>query len=405
MALKRCLQKRGLQRRLYQRRYKEQSQALKKEYPSLSLKSLLERLKLNLFLLGSVLFKELRFLWCLIYESLRLFPLWVYELFRFCPGKRTGKGISARFLIIGHRGAAAHEVENTLPSLQAALSRYDANALEIDLSFTRDKQVVLWHDWDPDSVVAIVRQAGLEPEVKYRPYVPMNGPMRKPVHQLTLDELRRHYGYCLKKAYPEKIEVVIPTFEEFMHWAVDQETLRCVFLDLKTPPARKELIPEITHNINTIVKHFQPKFELICLTPYREILQALKQTDPQLRISWDTDLPPGIVLDVPQFSSVQRAIEHGNTIASVGRPTILQLGPWTTYRRVVDYDIRLKEKHNQAESVPVTALIGWTINKRREIRCLLRMGMDGILSDRPERLREVFKQEHQSGEYGQDGKS
>lgn len=117
MALKRCLQKRGLKRRLYQRRHKEQRQAHQREYPSPSFKSLLDRLKLNLFLLGFVLFKELRFLECLIYESLRLFPLWVYELSCFCPGKRTGKGISARFLIIGPRGAPAHEVENTLPSL------------------------------------------------------------------------------------------------------------------------------------------------------------------------------------------------------------------------------------------------------------------------------------------------
>jgi len=282
-------------------------------------------------------------------------------------------------------------VENTLPSLQSALSRYGANALEIDLSFTRDKQVVLWHDWDPDSVVAIARQAGLEPEVKYRPYVPMNGPRRKPVHQLTLEELRQHYGYCLKNAYPEKMDVEIPTFEEFIRWAVDQDLLRCVFLDLKTPPARKQLIPEITHHINAIIRQYQPKFELIYLTPHREILQTLKQADPQSKVSWDTELPLGIVLDPPQFSCVRRAIDYSNTTASVGRPTILQLGPWTTYRRVVDYDLRLREKHNHSEPLPVTSLIGWTINKKREMKCLLRMGLDGILTDRPERLREAYE--------------
>ena len=391
MALRRCLQERGLRRRLYRSRYKEETQALKNAYPSLSIKSLSARMKLNLSLLGSVVLKEFRFLGCLIYESLRLLPLWIYELFRFCPRKKSTKETSDRFLIIGHRGAAAHVAENTLPSLQAALNRYGANALEIDLSFTRDKQVVLWHDWDPDSVVSIVRQAGLEPEVKYRPYVPMNGPMRKPVHQLTLDELRQHYGYCLKNAYPEKIDMEIPTFEEFMRWAADQDALRCVFLDLKTPPARKNLIPEITSQIRTVIQTFQPNFEIIYLTPHKEILQALKQADPQSKVSWDTELPLGIVLDPPQFSCVQRAIDYSNTTASVGRPTILQLGPWTTYRRVVDYDLRLKEKHNHSEPVPVTSLIGWTINKKREMKCLLRMGLDGILSDRPECLKEVFE--------------
>ena len=50
-----------------------------------------------------------------------------------------------RFLIVGHRGAAARAPENTAASLTAGLSA-GADQLEIDAGLTRDGRVVLLHD-------------------------------------------------------------------------------------------------------------------------------------------------------------------------------------------------------------------------------------------------------------------
>jgi len=48
-------------------------------------------------------------------------------------------------LVIGHRGAAAHAPENTLPSFELAL-RQGADALELDVHLSSDGQVVVIHD-------------------------------------------------------------------------------------------------------------------------------------------------------------------------------------------------------------------------------------------------------------------
>lgn len=48
-------------------------------------------------------------------------------------------------LVIGHRGAAAHAPENTLPSFELAL-RQGADALELDVHLSADGQVVVIHD-------------------------------------------------------------------------------------------------------------------------------------------------------------------------------------------------------------------------------------------------------------------
>lgn len=51
------------------------------------------------------------------------------------------------FRLYGHRGAAAHEPENTLRSFQAAL-RAGADALETDVRLSADGEIVVFHDAD-----------------------------------------------------------------------------------------------------------------------------------------------------------------------------------------------------------------------------------------------------------------
>lgn len=48
-------------------------------------------------------------------------------------------------MVIGHRGAAAHAPENTIPSIREAMAR-NADAIEIDLRRTKDGEIVAMHD-------------------------------------------------------------------------------------------------------------------------------------------------------------------------------------------------------------------------------------------------------------------
>jgi glycerophosphoryl diester phosphodiesterase len=54
-----------------------------------------------------------------------------------------------RPLRIGHRGAAGHAPENTIVSIELALSM-GADAVEIDVQRTRDGRLVVIHDWRVD---------------------------------------------------------------------------------------------------------------------------------------------------------------------------------------------------------------------------------------------------------------
>ena len=74
---------------------------------------------------------------------------------------RTDKPCQQKeFLIIGHAGSPLKEMENTVKSFQTALDE-GANAIETDVCLTADGVLALWHDWDPNSTVANLRQMGL----------------------------------------------------------------------------------------------------------------------------------------------------------------------------------------------------------------------------------------------------
>ncbi len=90
----------------------------------------------------------------------------IISLFSGCPEVRAAD--PGPLEIIAHHGSALELPENTLQSCRRALA-LGANALEVDLCMTSDGHLILWHDWDPDSLISVTRQIELP-----RPTTPSN---------------------------------------------------------------------------------------------------------------------------------------------------------------------------------------------------------------------------------------
>ena len=65
------------------------------------------------------------------------------------------------FLAIARRGAIKVWAENSIEACRHSLDVEGANALAIDVCLTADGHAVAWHDWDPDSLPAVLRRLGL----------------------------------------------------------------------------------------------------------------------------------------------------------------------------------------------------------------------------------------------------
>lgn len=293
-------------------------------------------------------------------------------------------------MIVAHRGAACDEPENTIRSLEAALDRHHCSALEVDLSMTRDGVIVLWHDWDPSDAISIARQSALEENVRCRPIAPDIGSIwRRAVDTLDLDDLRRHFGYGDKSVGSDRIDVEIPTLDEFFAWAVQRRDLRHVHFDIKIPASRTDLVEPMMSRIDALIEQHRPAFRIIYSTPHMKVLEALERRAFHPDYAFDVEAPFGLVLRPSRFSSVRTAIRFKNAFATSVHPKLSTIAPWTTYKRIIRADIRFREAHNRHRpEVPIERVFAATLNERDLIRCLIAMGIDGLITDCPDVVRE-----------------
>ncbi len=305
-----------------------------------------------------------------------------------CPGVTAHVTNVDTFLVVGHRGAAGKAVENTLDSLSVALAD-GANAIEIDLSLTSDGQVVLWHDWDPDSEIALARQEGLEGGSYARPSVPDVGDdFRRAVSDLTLDELRAHYGYRTRDG-DEPLDAHVPTFAEVVAWAVTQPALSHVFLDVKAPEDQPDLAAALVASANATLASAGAGFTAVYLTPYDSVWQRLSPLTGK-GLSYDVD--PGVVVVADQDcsdSSSTKAIARGGGYATTVRPGGFAEQDWKALKTLVGCDLDARDQSTASGERLVEKVLAATIDDQDKMECLIDFGVDGLLSDDPALLRSV----------------
>ncbi len=94
------------------------------------------------------------------------------------------------------------------------------------------------------------------------------------------------------------------------------------------------------------------------------------------------------------YSSVIEAIKNKNKAALSLRPRKLTFANWTTYRRIIRYDLKLMKKFNKKNPQrPVEMLFGATVNKTKEMKCLVKLGIHGLQTDFPHRLKDLVSKE------------
>lgn len=320
------------------------------------------------------------------------YRVWLRELFRFCPISKLKVDRENLFLVCGHRGSPVNEPENTIPSFERAL-REGVNSLETDLCVTKDKEVILWHDWNPDELVALIREKGLEPEVAYKPDfpAPFSG-LRNKTSELTLSELRKHFNY-VKKGESVSIDAHIPTLREFLDWIKDKNQIKYVFLDIKVPKDERELILLILDQLEFLRKEFNLKTNFIIETFYPEVLEVAKGKYPNLNYSLDVEIPPGFIFLPRIHSTIKVASNNQNNVAIILRPRQITIANWITFRRVIWYDVRRKKLLNKKfDKAQIDFLVGCTINNKKEMECLIKSGINGMQTDYPRRLTNLAKQ-------------
>ena len=234
--------------------------------------------------------------------------------------------------IVAHRGAAGHAPENTLAAFERAVE-LGTGFIETDLHLTRDGQFVAIHDGTLDRTT--------------------NG--KGTVHEFTLAEIRKvDAGLWYDRSYMGQR---VPTLEEVLDFGRKHDVV--FYLEVKYEAAwgmHHALVAALQKSqsaARTIVISFDPK-----------TIAAIRSLDNSLMV--------GILVDDPKIDAVKAALAVG------ARQLCLK---WT---------LVTKDLVEQAHAAGLQ-LVTWTVNQVEEMHTVIAAGVDGIMTDFPDRLRALLE--------------
>jgi glycerophosphoryl diester phosphodiesterase len=310
---------------------------------------------------------------------LRRFMIVAVAFFLFMNGRVMAFDIEA------HRGGRALFPENTLQSFANALSM-GVDTLELDIGVTHDGAIVVSHE------------RGLNPDLARAADGVYVAPPGIPFVQLRLEDVKKYdVGQIRPNSvyaaqFPDQRVVPgtrIPTLKEVLE-LVRKSGDRHVRLNIETKidPAHPEESPDPQRFVGLLLELLQAeKFSdraMVQSFDWRtlQLVQKLAPAIPTVYLTLQKGSAPTVQLDkASDWTAGFNPAEHANSLPR----TIKAAGGaiWSPYFGDVNAAL-ISESHGLGLSVVV-----WTVNKPDDIAHLIDMGVDGIISDRPDLLRKV----------------
>ena len=312
-----------------------------------------------------------------------------------CPVRMGTEFPPKDFLVLANRGATYKYPENTISAFKYSIENDLANALKVDLSFTLDHEIILWRYWESDDFLALVRQEGNEPLLKFKPFVPPKfSKSRKKVNQLTLKEFRKNYSLIEKNNV--KMDIQIPTLKEFLVWANRQSNLKLVLFNLRFSDSEKKIATIMFKEIKNIISELQliPHYQIVFSTSNKKVLNLITTKFKESLFAYDHEIPLNGVVNYDRYTTIPVAREFKNKFVIIGfqnhqkTSEIIKPDPWVIYRFILTRDFKLRDNYKKA-GFDYIKIIASKFNNEKKMECLIRLGVDGIVTDRPKILRRI----------------
>lgn len=269
--------------------------------------------------------------------------------------------------IQGHRGARALFPENTLEGFRAAAA-LGVQAFELDVGMTTDGVVVVSHDLALNADITRGADGA---------WIGQRGPT---VHSLTHAELncydvgRIRPGSPTALVFPDQAPcdgARIPTLAAVLA-ALPQVRFT---VEVKTDPAHPDWtapVDVLTDATLAVIDAAVAANRVIVEAFDWRVQRRVRATRPDIRLAWLTR--PETVRDAPLWWDT--AIPPGSVAAAVAA----EGGPvWAP-----DHSSLTQSDIQEAHAFGLTVL-PWTVNQVDDMRRLIAWGVDGLISDRPDR--------------------
>ena len=286
----------------------------------------------------------------------------------------------------GHRGARGLAPENTLPAFARALS-IGVTTLELDCGVTRDGAVVVSHD------------AALNPDITRTGDGRWLGEPGPAIHRLTFAELARYDvgrirpGSGYEKRFPAQVpqdgtriprladvfDLVRKSGDKAVRFNIETKISPLTPGETTTPEdfarrliaavraagmVHRTAIQSFDWRTLQVVQKEAPEIPTVYLTARQDFMDNVRAAE--------SDSPWSAGFHVSRFGgSLPRAVKAAG--GAVWSPY---------YREVARADV------TEAQGLGLKVVV-WTVNTETEVRNMIALGIDGIISDYPDLLRKV----------------
>ena len=289
----------------------------------------------------------------------------------------------------GHRGARGLLAENTLPSFALALQA-GVSTLELDVVVTRDDVLVISHDpaLNPD----ITRNAQGH-------FLSNKGP---DIRQLTFEQLQSYdvgrinpasrYAQTFS-AQKDQDGVRIPRLKDLFELVKAQGHSQVKFaIETKITPQRPDQTPDperfVQLLLQEIKEHGMSERVQILSFDWRtlQVVQKLAPGMPTVYITAQLPALDNLGIKSGQPSAWTAGFQHAQH-GSVPRMIKAAGGThWSSFWRELD-----AQKVREAQSLGIKVL-AWTVNDRQSMGQMLDLGVDGLVTDRPDIAADLLKE-------------
>lgn len=259
------------------------------------------------------------------------------------PGVEPGAEPGARHRVtnIAHRGASGLAPENTLAALRAAITA-GADLVEVDVQRTRDGALVLMHD------------TTLRRTTDARRLFPRRAPWR--VADFTHAELSRLDAGSWKAARFSGERV--PTLEDAMEVLGPSST--GLLVELKVPGAYPGIVRDLVATLRS-----GPGYTPHAAPAGRLVVQSFDYAAMKEHATQAPEIPVGL-------------------LGAPARENLPALATWAAYVNPSHFSVD-RRYVDRVHELGMACHV-WTVNRRPAMHRALRMGVDGVITNRPEVL-------------------
>ncbi len=255
----------------------------------------------------------------------------------------------------GHRGARGHLPENTLPGFSLAIEM-GVNTLELDVGITRDDVVVVHHDRRLNPDVA----RGPDGQWVHRPTPTLHSLTYSELEKYDVGRIRPGSEYAARFPHQQPVDGArIPRLADLFSLA--GKTAVRFNIELKVLP---------THPDETLPPE---PFARAVIAEVREAAMTERATIQ----SFDWRAVKVVEREAPEIATAYLTEARDSDVAKVRAAGAKTWSP--------DYRALTKRTLEEAHAAGLRVVV-WTVNEPQDIARLIEWGVDGIISDYPDRV-------------------